>query len=96
MNHLKLDKKEKEIIADFGSSDFVSIKKVKSEKEKYQNYTKLTLNKYKNINIRLSEKGLQKIKSKAVAKGLPYQTLLSSLIHQCADEEKNKESVKYK
>lgn len=96
MKYFELDKKEKEIIVDFDNGDFVSVKKIKSEKAKYQNYAKLTLNKSKNINIRLSEKDLQKIKSKAVAKGLPYQTLLSSLIHQYADEEKNKEQVKYK
>ena len=69
----------------------MSVKKLKSEKAKYQNYAKLTLGKSKNINIRLSEKDLQKIKSKAVTRGLPYQTLLSSLIHQYADEQsKNK------
>lgn len=96
MKYFKLDKKEKEILADFDSGDFARVKKIKSEKEKYQNYAKLTLNKSKNINIRLSEKDLQKIKSKAVARGLPYQTLLSSLIHQYADEEKNEETVKHK
>ena len=96
MKYFELDKKEKEVVADFDSGDFVSVKKIKSEKAKYQNYAKSTLNKSKNINIRLSEKDLQKIKSKAVAKGLPYQTLLSSLIHQYADEKENKELAGYK
>jgi predicted DNA binding CopG/RHH family protein len=41
-----------------------------------------TLGKTKNINIRLSEKDLQKIKVLAAQKGLPYQTLISSLLHQ--------------
>ena len=86
MKYFELDKKEKEILADFDRGVFTSVKKAKSEKVKYQNYAKLTLNKSKNINIRLSEKDLAKIKSKAVAKGLPYQTLLSSLIHQYADK----------
>ena len=86
MKYFELDEKEKEIVADFDSGDFASVGKIKSEKVKYQNYAKSTLNKSRNINIRLSEKDLAKIKSKAVAKGLPYQTLLSSLIHQYADE----------
>ncbi|MCK5123535.1 MAG: hypothetical protein KAQ87_05325 [Candidatus Pacebacteria bacterium] len=91
MKYFELDKEEKKVLADFDKGDMVSIKKLKSEKAKYQNYAKLTLGKSKNINIRLSEKDLQKIKSKAVSKGLPYQTLLSSLIHQYADEQtKNK------
>ena len=91
MKYFELDKEEKKVLADFDKGDMESIKKLKSEKAKYQNYAKLTLGKSKNINIRLSEKDLQKIKSKAVSKGLPYQTLLSSLIHQYADEQtKNK------
>ena len=86
MKYFELDEEEKKITADFDSGGFRSVKKIKSEKAKYQNYAKLTLSKSRNINIRLSEKDLQKIKSKAVVKGLPYQTLLSSLIHQYADE----------
>ena len=96
MKYFELDKKEKEILADFDKGGFASVKKIRSEKAKYQNYAKLTLSKSRNINIRLSEKDLQKIKSKAVARGLPYQTLLSSLIHQYAGENENKGAVKYK
>jgi len=96
MKYFELGKEEKKIIADFDSGSFESVKKMKSEKIKYQNYAKLTLNKSKNINIRLSEKDLQKIKSKAVEKGLPYQTLLSSLIHQYADKNETEKLMKLK
>ena len=47
-----------------------------------QKYATNTLNKTKNINIRLSEKDLHKIKVKAMEKGIPYQTFIASLIHQ--------------
>jgi len=94
MKYFELDKEEKKITADFDSGDFESVKKIKLEKAKYQNYAKSTLSKPRNINIRLSEKDLQKIKSKAVAKGLPYQTLLSSLIHQYADKNETEKLVK--
>jgi len=87
MKYFELNKEEKKVLADFEKGGFISVKKIKSEKAKYQNYARLTLNKPKNINIRLSERDLQKIKSKAVEKGLPYQTLLSSLIHQYAEEQ---------
>ena len=86
MKYFELDKKEKDVLADFDKGGFASVKKIKSEKAKYQNYAKLTLGKSKNVNIRLSEKDLAKIKSKAAADGLPYQTLLSSLIHRYADK----------
>lgn len=87
MKYFELDKEEKKVLADFEKGNLVSIKKLKLEKAKYQSYAKLTLGKSRNINIRLSEKDLQKIKAKAVMNGLPYQTLLSSLIHQYADEQ---------
>ena len=70
MKYFELDKKEKKISADFDSGDFTRVKKIKSEKEEYQNYVKLTLNKSRNINIRLSEKDLQKNKIKSYCKRL--------------------------
>ena len=38
--------------------------------------------KNKNINIRLSEMDLERIKSRADREGLPYQTLVSSVLHK--------------
>ena len=39
-------------------------------------------NKTKNFNIRISEYDLTKIKQKSAGEGLPYQTLISSVIHK--------------
>lgn len=44
------------------------------------------LEKNKNINIRLSEHDIQKLKSKAAEKGLPYQTLVASILHQYVND----------
>lgn len=41
-----------------------------------------TFKKDKRINIRLSSHDLMGIQRKAVQKGIPYQTLISGLIHQ--------------
>lgn len=38
--------------------------------------------KNRNINIRLSEMDLERIKSRADREGLPYQTLISSVLHK--------------
>ena len=38
--------------------------------------------KNRNINIRLSEQDLEQIKSRAEREGLPYQTLISSVLHK--------------
>ena len=39
-------------------------------------------NKTKNVNIRISEYDLEKVKQKSAGEGLPYQTLISSIIHK--------------
>ena len=36
------------------------------------------------MNIRLSSKDLEAIQKRALAEGLPYQTLISSLLHKYA------------
>jgi predicted DNA binding CopG/RHH family protein len=38
--------------------------------------------KTKNINIRISEYDLEKLREKSASEGLPYQTLISSIIHK--------------
>jgi predicted DNA binding CopG/RHH family protein len=41
-----------------------------------------SLNKQKRINIRMSERDLKKIRAKAIEEGIPYQSLISMLIHK--------------
>ena len=82
MKYFEFDKKEEKILSDFEASEFKSVKNAKKETTRYQQYAKNTLSKTRNINIRLSDKDLQKIRALAAEKGLPYQTFISSLLHQ--------------
>jgi len=82
MKYYELDKSEKEMLKDFEESALKSVPRKVSEARRYRSYTKTTLNKARNVNIRLSERDLQKIKMKAVEKGIPYQTLASSILHE--------------
>ncbi len=82
MKYLELDKEEEKIERDFEKGAFKSVSNLASEKKRYQLYAKNAMDKTKNVNLRVSEGDLLKIKSLAVEKGIPYQTLLSSLIHQ--------------
>jgi len=45
---------------------------------------KKTLKKNKNINIRISENDLESIKMLAAREGMPYQTLIGSILHKYA------------
>jgi predicted DNA binding CopG/RHH family protein len=82
-----LNKEEKELLKEFDSGNFKKTKGSAETKELYKQYAKQTLLKSKSINIRISERDLQKLKSLAAEKGLPYQTLISSLLHQYTSRE---------
>jgi len=84
MRYYELDEEEKEILRDYEAGKFKPVFKRELEKEKtrLKAYAKATLDKTKNINLRISESDLLKIKARALEKGIPYQTLMASLIHQ--------------
>jgi len=78
----ELDDYEKEVLDGLEKEGYKSVPNVKKEIERYRGYAKAMLEKTKNINIRISQGDLYNIKSKAEKQGIPYQTLISSLIHQ--------------
>ena len=82
MKSVILTDEEIELLEAIEKGEFVSVKNVEKAKADAIIAAKNTLNKTKNINIRLSEKDLIKAKAKASETGIPYQTLISSVIHQ--------------
>ena len=54
----------------------------KKESQKWQLIARETLKKDRRINIRMTEHDFESIQRKAIQEGLPYQTLISSLIHK--------------
>lgn len=86
MKYFDLDPEEKEIEEAFEKGQLKSVKNLKAEKKRLQKAAAYTLAKSKNINIRLTQKVLFKLKSKAAAMGLPYQTLVSSILHQAVNQ----------
>lgn len=82
MKYFELDKNEMKLLKELEAGEFKGVKNVKKEISRYGQYAHNTLSKTRNINIRLSDRVLQKIKALAVQKGLPYQTFISSLLHQ--------------
>jgi predicted DNA binding CopG/RHH family protein len=86
MKYIELTKEEEELLESFEKGEFKSVKNAAGLKNIYKKYAENTLNKMSNINIRLSEKVLLKLKAEAVREGLPYQTLASSVLHQFVQE----------
>jgi predicted DNA binding CopG/RHH family protein len=76
-----IDEYERELAKSLESDDWVSDLSRK-EKEQYEKYAHNSLTKQKRINIRMTERDLKKIQAKAIEEGLPYQSLISMLIHK--------------
>lgn len=79
---MKLNKQEKEIVESVERGDWRSVRGVKKQMKRYQDYAKATVRKDKRVNIRMSEKDLVGLQKKAMEEGLPYQTLISSVLHK--------------
>ena len=77
MKEVKLDNHEKEI-----EKDILKYKKVSSSKIAKIERIIQKANKKKNISLRLNSQDLDQLKLKAEKEGIPYQTLISSIIHK--------------
>ena len=82
MAKIKLDKEEKEILDSYERGEWKSVKNLKKEIEKHKGYARQTLKKDKRVNIRISSMVLDEIQTRAIEDGMPYQTLISSILHR--------------
>lgn len=79
---MKLDKEEKALLEAYERGEMKSVLQLKRELRRYGTYAKTALTKNKRINIRLTERDLIGLQMKALKEGLPYQTLISSILHK--------------
>jgi len=77
----KLNKEEKEILESYEKDEWVSVSNPASI-AKYKAAAKATFKKNKRVNIRISELDLELLQERALIEGLPYQTLMSSILHK--------------
>jgi predicted DNA binding CopG/RHH family protein len=89
LKDLQLDEEEQEILNAFERGELVPVKNQEKARKDAMEAARYTLNKMKtkNINIRLTEQDLHKLKAKAMEAGLPYQTLVSSVLHRYANKD---------
>jgi predicted DNA binding CopG/RHH family protein len=81
---MKLDAEEKEILEAVERGEWRPAKGAKQNLDRYARYAKATFRKDRRLNIRISSKDLEAIQKRALEEGLPYQTLISSLLHKYA------------
>ena len=80
----KLEAKERELLASVDRGEWRAVRGLKGEWKRYARYAAATFRKDRRVNIRISAKDLEAIQKRALEEGLPYQTLISSLLHKYA------------
>ena len=84
MKQVKLDKEEHGLSGSYERGEWRPVKNMPAEIIRYKEMARKSLRKSRRINIRLVEKDLEKIQIHALREGIPYQTLISSVLHKYA------------
>ncbi len=79
---LAFDKGENDILKSLEKDELKGVPHMENELRRLSSILTESRKKTKNINIRLVEADLAKIKSMAYKNGLPYQTLISTILRQ--------------
>lgn len=80
---MKTDREyETEIARSLEKGEWKPIKNLKKEMERYREAAAETLLKNRRVNIRISAMDLEGLQAKAAEEGLPYQTLMASVLHK--------------
>ena len=73
---------DEQLLRAYERGDLRSTKPTKAALRRYQHAARATLAKDRRLNIRLSSPVLEGLQARATQEGLPYQTLISSVLHK--------------
>jgi predicted DNA binding CopG/RHH family protein len=82
MDDLELDEEEKEILEAFESGKLVPVADKEAVVARLQSYADASLRKDRRVNIRITGHDLVALQNIALEEGIPYQTLMSSILHK--------------
>ena len=78
----KLSKEEQELLSSVEKSEWKSVKNLTREKKRYAMIARHTLHQAKRINVRIPKHDFEGLQIKAVREGMPYETLIASILHK--------------
>jgi predicted DNA binding CopG/RHH family protein len=81
MQNINYTKEELELV-EYMETNPKSVPNVQEEIDEITNIFKQNRDSRKQVNFRLLESDLDRLKTKALVDGIPYQTLLSSIVHK--------------
>jgi len=79
---MKIDREEKKLIKSLDLGEWSSVKDFNAYKKHLRETAVKTMLKDQRMNIRIAKRDLDKLKAKAIEEGMPYQTLVSSILHK--------------
>ena len=82
MSEIRLDRDEAEVLAGYEAGEWRTVEGWQGEAERYREYARATFAKDRRVNIRMSGKDLERIQKRALEEGIPYQTLIASVLHK--------------
>jgi predicted DNA binding CopG/RHH family protein len=75
-------KEEQELVASVERGEWKPVKDMEKEIARHRLIARETMKKDQRINVRLTQHDLVNLKAKAAHEGIPYQTLVASIIHK--------------
>jgi len=78
----KLEKSERELLESVESGEWRTVPGTDAELDRYREYARATFRKDRRVNIRISSRDLDALQKRALREGIPYQTLISSILHK--------------
>lgn len=82
MNQRKLEREEADLLDSYERDEWTSVDDLETEAKEYRGYARSTFKKDRRLNIRISSKDLEGIQKRALEEGIPYQTLIASILHK--------------
>lgn len=79
---MKLTPEEKTLLDSVEKGEWKRIPDFTKQAVRYREAARATLRKDKRVNIRMAERDLIRLQKTAMQEGLPYQTLISSILHK--------------
>jgi predicted DNA binding CopG/RHH family protein len=79
---MKFDEEEKELFESVERGEWTSIDNLENEIAQAREAAESTYGKDQRMNIRISSRDIGMLKVRAREEGIPYQTLVSSIIHR--------------
>jgi predicted DNA binding CopG/RHH family protein len=89
----KIEKTERELLRSVESGEWRSVPQMDSELKRYREYARATFKKDRRVNIRISSQDLDALQKRAFREGIPYQTLISSILHKYVSGRMKEEDV---